>query len=459
MIPAVALAATVAGTLDVSDTSSIQFRVTPQGATTVGAPSGVVPGTGTVAGLTTGAVSPVGLDLATTPRALLRLNNHSWDYMLSYSPQVWALDVETGAASFEHPLLFQLANAAVTYHRGTLRLSLTESANYGEFNSALLFAPLPTQTAPTPPPTTGQGTGPPPQGQPPPATGSEPLPGQTPFQIVPAQTTIREGMSTTDLVASIPLSRPVSLRLGVGFLWGGGLDDQSRPVLPLQSGPHASAAVAYSPSLVDRFDTGATASHVESDGGVCVSAAATTTAVTECREKAEYAALTETWVHKFSRVLTVAVGAGMGVGYTRTESAPITATTTLLPTGQLSVIYRFGHLGANTLVIGLQGVPTVDPLTGRVIEPISAAMTLSDDLSRRVRLRFSLTAGQTVPFDDPAALTVVRGTLAVDFRVSRDVTASMGQWLLWQDQQGYGTIFSTSTYVALSVRAQSIRLR
>jgi hypothetical protein len=255
----------------------------------------------------------------------------------------------------------------------------------------------------------------------------------------------------------------VALRLSVGFLWGGGLDGQSQLVLPLQFGPRASASVAYSPSAVDRFATGAFASSVESQGGVCNGGAPTTpeptTPSAECREHADFAALQETWAHVFSRVFTVTVGAGAGVGYTRTENAPITETTNILPTGQLTGLYRFGHLGSNTLVIGVQGVPTVDPLTGRVIEPISAAVALSDNLSRRVRLRYGMTAGQTLPFDDPASVTAVRGTLAIDFRVGRDVTASMGQWLLWQDQRGYGTIFSTSTYVALSVRAQSIRLR
>jgi len=456
MIPTVALAATVAGTLDLSDTTSVLFRASSQGAAAVAVP-GAVP-----ASPVNGAVSPVGVDLATIPRAFLRLTDRRWNYALSYSPQVWAPDVETGTASLEHPLLFQLATAAVTYQQGSLRISLVESASYGEFNSALLFAPLPTQTAPTPLPM-GQGSGQ--QGQSPPAAepGQPPV-GQPPaFQIVPAQTTVHDGTSNTDLGVSAPLSRRVTLRLGVGYLWGGGLDAQSQVVLPLQFGPRASASVTYAPSQIDRFSTSASGSSVESDGGVCIDGAQPASQpiapTAECREHAEFATLQETWGHSFSRVLALTVGAGVGVGYTRTETVPITETTSILPTGQLTVIYRFGHMATNVLIIGAQAVPTIDPLTGRVIEPISAALSLADDLTRRVRLRYAMAAGQTVPFDDPASVTAVNGNLAVDFRVARDVTATMGQSLLWQDQRSYGTIFSTSTYVALSVRAQSIRLR
>src|SRR5579884_4077140 len=127
MLPTLALAAAMTGTLDVADTTSAHLRATTQGAGGAGAPA-VGPGFAPIPGATTASLPPVGLDLATQPAATLRLTFPSWDLSLRYAPSVTAFDVETGFV----PILFHTGGATVGWHRGSVRVAVTENAAYGE---------------------------------------------------------------------------------------------------------------------------------------------------------------------------------------------------------------------------------------------------------------------------------------------------------------------------------------
>ncbi len=311
-------------------------------------------------------------DVTLSPGAGLDIEYRRWSIFIGYSPRFTLRDF----AGTPAPDLLNTGVFSVAHRWAHLTLTLTERASYGELPVAAL-APtaaaspgttgVPTVTGtptgtptmpgtptgtPTPPgmPTGGTGTG----GT---TGGTNSLQGQpVPFQVK----TVNYAASETDLASNAVLNSRSTLGIGVGYLYTGGINPESRQVLPLTSGPNIWASFGYDLKHHNLLTTSARAYELRTklEPGPD---AQTGVVPPETTVQTDVASVQETWTRQWARRTTTTLGAGIGVAGTKGK-APFP-----FPEAIASITHgiRTGPRGA-TLTLSLSGSEDilVDRLTG-----------------------------------------------------------------------------------------------
>jgi hypothetical protein len=408
-----AVLAAYALTLDLFDTTTVRARTTQQ----ITAPPTAAPAAKNVI---------FGADLVTAPTAQLHMRDRLWDYRLSYAPTLTASDVEL---SFD-PQLLHTGTAGIAWHARSWTLSTTAAVSYGRLNSSLLYPQVYQQTSmPT------QSTN----------VATVPVPQQT----------IEFGSVNSDGTIGLRVDRHVAIGISGGYTLSGGLNTQSRTVLPEQYGPHGTSSFRYQLSRRDALVTTATALEIETSGACApIPGAAAPPPGSYCYGQAYVIQAQEGLTRQFSPTATMTLNAGLARSSSRAQGLDEKVTAV---TAAASLAYRFGERGLSHLTFSAQIGPDVDVRTGLANERVQVTALLSGRITPFVTINATAGGMQTLPTDAPYAATVIFGSLGADFRFSRELLFTIGEQWLWQDQAGYGTLVSTYGFVALTVRAHTQR--
>jgi hypothetical protein len=409
MIATAVLAADYAATLDLSDRTEVRARSTQQ----ISAPADqpISPQT-----------SVLGIDLYTQPQARLLISDRVLDWLVVYTPWLMLPDVELGVT----PQLFQVGSASVAWHDRFVRLTLGEDGSYGLINSAYI---TPAQAVPGQPPT---------------------------IQPAAEPTTLLLQSSRTYATASVRATRNASFALGAEYLLSGGADAASRAVIPDLHGPRAWASFGYDATRIDHLTTFASVQRADFTTAPCAAAPGQIVAPgTLCAPQDVLGMAEETLTHKLSRTVGLVLGAGVAVATDRlTQDVPYG--TVVFPVADASLQVHFGHEGKSIFEIYGRLAPYVNMLYGIVSNYLIAEASLRDELTSRVAIRVALGTAQTLPTDAPAATSLVRGEVELDYRASRRVELAMGERVFWQEEVGFGAFASTFGFVGVTVREPTL---
>jgi hypothetical protein len=409
MIATAVLAADYAATLDLSDRSEVRARTTQQISSPNDQP--IPPQT-----------SVLGVDLYTQPQARLHVSDRVWDWLVAYTPWLMLPDIELGVT----PQVYQVGSASVAWHDRRLRLTLGEDASYGLVNSAYL---TPAQVVPGQPPTV----------QP----AAEPA-------------TLLLESSRSYLTVAVRATRRAAFTVGVEYLLSGGVDNASRAVIPFQQGPRAWGAFDYDVARTDRLTTFASVQRADFVTAPCVAAPGLAVAPGSlCAPQDALAMAEESLTHDASRTVVLMLGVGGALATQRlTQDVPYG--TTFYPVGDASLQVHFGHEGRSLFQIYGRLAPYVNMLDGIVTNNLIGEASVRDELTGRVAVRFAVGGAQTLPTDTPAAASLVRGEVELDYLASRQVELAVGERGYWQEELGYGAFVSTYGFVGITVREPTL---
>jgi hypothetical protein len=485
MIATVVLAAQYTGTLDVSDSTRADMRLSqPPLTVTETEPVDVqTPLAGTV---TTGKKVIIGADLTTSPVARLALRGRRWDFSLSYSPSLTLPDIELGFVPSEREgqpefLVMNNALAAVSWHDRFVRFAVSESATYGEVNATLLLPGLTsttgTMTAMTTTP--GGGTATTPSG------GTATAPGGTmavpggpaataTAAIAPQTRNIEFASSSTNAGISAQTGRHGTLSVFGGYQLSGGLDATARSALGEQYGPNVGVSFGYVLSRRDTIGIAATAQDTFTTltppnltpeqlaaavaaGNLPLCGPLSGTPPTLCHTVSPGGALQATVVHLLSRTASLSLAGGVAAYYDETVTPEIV----IQPVGTATLADSFGPRGASSFSLSATIAPTVDVRTGRPSDRLQVAGSLSLPMSNLLALNINGGLLQSVPFptNDPNPITAITASGEVRMRVDRRVDVAAGVQTLWQQQFGFGLglVASEIAYVTATARAPTLR--
>jgi hypothetical protein len=414
MVVTAVLCAQYAGTFDVADTTRFSLRASQPPPGAVAHVDGkAVPGEIVLAA-----------DASTSLAARLRLRTRQWDYSLGVTGSASATDMEVQV----QPLFVAGANAAEGWHDRTVRLALTESGTYGLISGAVPYQQtaagstmMPTQPGMTGQPTMpGQGTM---QGQP--AT-------QGTTALFAQQTNLTVGSFDAGGSLSWRASRRTTMALSGGYSLSGGLDPQSRLVLPEGFRPHGGLSASTILSRHDAMSLSLSASDTVTRG-LCTLFAPNVSG--ECREEIPSAGVSASVRHSISTTGAVSVSGG--------ASATVAATPGLnelviVPTGSVAVS---NTLGRRTYALTATFSPTVDIRTGLPSNRAMLTASISDRTAPRtvVNTAFSVTQSLPFPTEDPFPLTSFSGTVEAKFAVDRRAILGVGLTGYLQHQSQAGT--------------------
>jgi hypothetical protein len=413
MVVTAVLCAQYAGTLDVTDTTKFSLRASQ-------------PPPGAVAHVNGKAVQGeivLAADASTALAARAHLRGRQWDYSLGVTGGVSATDMEVQV----QPLFVGGANAAESWHDRTVRLALTESGSLGLISAAVPYQQtaagstmMPTQQGMTGQPTmSGQGTM---QGQP--AT-------QGPTALFAQQTNLTVGSFDAGGNLSGRTSRTTTMTLAGGYSLNGGLDPQSRQVLPEGFGPHGALSASTVLSRNDAMTFSVSAADTVTRG-LCTLFAPNVSG--ECREEIPNAGVSATFRHSISTTGAVSVSGGA----TATVAAtPGLNELVIVPTGSVAVS---NIVGRRTYALSAAFAPTVDLRTGLPSNRAILTASLADRTAPRtvVNTTFSLTQSIPFPTEDPFPLTAFIGAVEARFVVDRRAVLGVGLqgYLQHQSQAG-----------------------
>jgi hypothetical protein len=477
MIATVVLAAQYTGTLDVSDSTRADIRLSQPPLTVTGtaqpAPDG---GTDTPQKKVI-----IGADLTTGPVGRLALRGRRWDFSLSYSPSLTLPDIELGYDSSERegqPAFLVMNNAAATasWHERFVRVAVSESATYGEVNATLLTpGPGPMQTTGT---TAGTTTGPAGGSTAPPAGGTTtPVPG-TPAAastgpIAAKMRNIQFASSSTNAAISAQAGRHGTFSVFGGYQVSGGVDPEARSVIGEQYGPSVGASfgdvlsrrdtIGISATAQDTFTsltqlpllTPAQLASAQQSDLIPPCGPQSGPPATPCHTISPGGALQATVVHLLSRTASLSLAAGVAAYYDETVQPEIV----IQPVGTATLADSFGPRGASSFSLSATLAPTVDVRTGRPSDRLQGTGTLSVPLSNILALNLNGGLLQSVPFptNDPNPITAITASGEVRMRVDRRVDVAAGVQTLWQVQSGFGLVASEIAYVTATARAPTLR--
>jgi hypothetical protein len=446
MVVTAVLAAQVAGTLDVTDTTKISLRAAqPWPAATAHVDGKPVPGEIILAA-----------DATTSAGARLRLRQRQLDYSLAVNGSLSATDLEEQVL----PLATVSANAAEAWHDRLFRLALTESGSYGLTSAAVPYQQTAPATSMTPsqPGMTGQPMMP---GQPGAMQGQPVAPGA--IALLGKQTTVSVGSLDGGGSVWWRAAKMTALTAQGGYTLAGGLDTQSRFVLPQQYGPRASVTVATALSQTDNASMSLRGQDTTSIG-LCTLFVPNAPGG-QCREEVPEAELDATVRHRTSRTGALAVAGGVAATVAPT---PGLNELVIVPIGTVSYSDGFGPHGISTYVLTATVTPTVDIRTGLPSNRVSVTGTLSDRVAPRAALNVTAGLVQSVPFprEDPYPLTLYNSAVEVRFLVDRRAIVGVGlntyvqhQSLTGPNQAGPGgSEWSASEIGYISVTANATTL-
>lgn len=408
MIATAVLAADYAATLDLSDHTETRARTTQQ----ISAPADqpIPPQT-----------TPLGVDAYTLVQARLHVDDRIWEWLVVYAPSLLLLDLEQGVA----PQVYQVGGTSIAWHDRRVQLTVGEDASYGLLNSASL---PPAQVVPGQPPTV----------QP----AAEPA-------------TLLLESSRSYATVAVRATRRASWTLGVEYLLSGGADAASRAVMPFQTGPRAWGSLDYDLARTDHMTTYASIQRADFSTAPCVAAPGQTLAPgMQCAPQDVLGTAEETITHKMSRTVTLALGAGGAAASNRlSESSP--SSTTLFPVADVSLQVHFAR---DTSLFAIYGrlAPYVNMLDGLVANNLIGEASLRNALTQRVALRVAVGGAQALPTDAPAATSLVRGEVEVDYTATRWIDLALGERGFWQEVLGSGAFVSTFGFVGVTVREPTL---
>jgi hypothetical protein len=425
MIAAIVTAAQVSGTLDVLDTTKVDVRST---VTCVGSCSLPTIDNGTKGIL-------LSLDLATNPAARLHLRTKRLELNVSYSGLLTAPDAElgihwrSGASQLNDLELLNTGAATVAWQDRYTRLSLAETASYGQLNSALLNTVT--------------------------AAG-----GQVGTQTALAPTTITYGSTDTSASLSATVARHSKVIVSGEYFGAGPLSGFEQGVLSDQHAYRGSGSVVTVLSRTDTLSTVADAS-ATSTWGPCAPGLVplAPTAGANCAERDILYDLREVIHHSLSRTTTLELGAGATIF---AVEAPGVDETELAADVVATWIQSLGRRDTGSLNVSVMVAPVVDYRTGLVDERLQASARLSKMLPSRVVLTLgsgwldsvpSLTNNATV---NPYPLTVVNADADAMIHLNRQLDVDVGAQTFWQVQKSFGTFFSTIAYVSVTAHAPTL---
>ena len=260
MIAPTVLVAQYRGTIDVSDTTRADMRVSQ--------PVLVI-----TESLPNNPPNPpqrkvlIAADLSTNPVARLGLRGARWDFGLSYAPSLTLPDVElgfnpTGRGADNPPFLaMHNANSAFAWHDRFTRVTIREAASYGELLDTLPATSLGGAT-PAGATQAGSAMGTAQTSPPSMAMASNSLTQQL---LVPKA--LEYGSSATTASIATQVGRRATLSVSGGFQIGGGLNSESWTQIGSEHGLNAAASFSYTFSRLDSL--GVTASAEEIYTAVC----------------------------------------------------------------------------------------------------------------------------------------------------------------------------------------------
>jgi hypothetical protein len=428
MLPLVVLAADYAGTLEVAERTEARARATQQPST---------PGSASLVG---------GVDLFAQPQLRAHVDDRRWELTLGYMPSLTLSDLEANVS----PLILHTGSAGVRWHDRSVRVTLSEDATYGTFNSANLVAP----TAPTTPAQLSN------------APTAAPAGPAAAIQPTPAPTTITLLATRTALSTSAQTDRRTLLSAGIAYLDTGGADASSRPLLPENYGPRADASLSYSVSRRDQLVTSAFGQAATFTGVTCTTtgavavnplpgtAATPGVAPSTCAAEDEFAHLDEAVNHAIAR--TAMFSFGLGASVARSRANGDVSRTVLYPSGAIS--FRYGSPQRMGFVLGLTGTlePFIDPQRGTLSNRAQANVTLGQPFSRVITLHLSAGGAEPIPAD-PLAATILFGDISLAVLADQAVALDVGARGMWQKGDLLGEFFSVFGYVAVTLTAPKLR--
>jgi hypothetical protein len=405
MIAAAVLAADIAGTLELGDTSEVRVRSTPA----LGSSGVTAPGTAPARGI----------DFFTRPDVHLTATDRRWDYSVLYAASFIAPDLEAGFT----PQLLQLGSVRLGWHDRTVSLGVQQDGTYGIENSAYL---VPTTT-----PTPGQPTAP---------------------QAAAAASAITYGYSRSTLTTGVKFERRTLGTATVEYLVSGGLDTPSQIVMPQLHGPRATASVDHTLAPTDHLITGVSAQQADFAPGPCINT--TDPPGSTCQMTDQLAQLTEALRHRLSRSETFSGSLGVAASAVRYHpDAPFVLG--VFPVVDTSYTRTFDRGG--TLALFARVAPYLDIITGSVLSTAQGEVRLIYPVGPQLTLHLAASASQGLPVSDPAAVMAARGELGMNYLVSKRVDVSFGERWLWQENQGaLGSLATAYGYLAVTVRERTL---
>ncbi len=423
MIPAVLVAADMAGTLLLTDRTDARVRATQQ--------SGAV-GVGTQQIAPSSEGLEWGFDLANRATADLDAKNRYWDLKLTYSPDFTLTDLEEG---FDLQVL-QMGSASAAWHDRRVRLTLSETGSYGQINSAYAFIPGVGSVAGTMG-TAGQTT-----------TVNPPVSPQA----APAPQTLTFVSTSTTLRSDIQADRKVSFYLSANYTVSGGINSI---LLPETYGPRFDAGLTYAFARRDQLVTNAYAQAAIISTEQCI--APDGVAIDEfCHPEAQVAQLTEGLRHAFDPLTSLTLDAGAAVSRTRQKDAQPFGFA-VYPVGVATFQHAYRGRDNLTLRADAEYQPVIDARSGYTASRIQGDLSFSDTIARHMRLTVTASASQTIPPSAPLSLSLVRGEVDLDYQVSRLVDLTIGDSTGWQNQAPLGEFFSSYLFLAVTVAAPALR--
>jgi hypothetical protein len=362
-------------------------------------------------------------DLVEILSARLRLSDRVWDHSVSYTPVLTAPGLfQSGSQA----LLLHAGAATTEWHDRRVRIALTESANYGSQNAALLTTVVPGA-----------------DGRPPPA------------QIASAPLTLRYGLTRTNLATDLLLDRRTRATMAVSYVLQGGLDDASRTLFPLQRGPRVEGTLGWSASRTDVAETRGLGQLSESSSGSCP-LVVTQDPTAVCDPAAQIAVGLESWRHRFSREVEGSLGAGVALARTRVHAAdPFTQRIT--PAIEAWIQRTHGtQERPGTLRLDAQLEPIVDLRSGtsdyRAQVSALATVPMGD-----TTIRGQLWGAQSVETVLAPRLTLLRAEVEVEHHLSPIVSLGVGARAEWEHQAPLGSFESAVLFGQATFRAPTMR--
>jgi hypothetical protein len=437
MIVTAALAAQLAGTLVLTDTSRADVRWTYP-LTVIQVPHEEV---------------VIACDVATVPAARMTLRGRRLTLLMTYSPTITAADLE-----LQEPVqVFQLGSVAATWRERTFSVMVSESGSYGQYNPTLLYGG---QTSVGVPVTGGATTGGPGT-----AAGTTPMGGATTTPgaaATTAPTLITAVSSTSTALVRVQADRQTTVTLSGGYAVGGGLGAESIAYLPELYGPFASAMVLYRITAHQSLATVATAQE-DNSYGACPGAVPNALGLTpNCRINASTSILEETYQQAISSRERFSVGLGIGVttvqpSGTEGIAGVIPDELALLPYAEGSYFYNLDGRGLLRLSGQLQ--PAVDPRTGLPSERATEALTVTNALTTTWSTITTATALQSLPFpgSEPYSATAFSAGVEARKRLNAQLILLAGITGFWQAQVGYTSVGSVMAYVGVTAALPTMR--
>jgi hypothetical protein len=439
MIVSAVLAAQMAGTLVLTDTSRTDARYTYP-LTVVQTPrhEEVV----------------IAWDVATVPLARMVLRSRTFTLTAMYSPTITAADLE-----LQDPVqVFHVGVVSASWFGRQISVTASEAGSYGQYNAALLYAGQASAGVPVGGLPTGGTTG---TGQTPPLGGATTATGS----IAPTTpVTITSAASTSSALVRWQLDRRTMLTVSGGYAVGGGLGADSIAYLPEEYGPFAAATVRYQLTGHESVSTILTGQQF-STYGACPAAFTGPTptslaSIPLCREDATATVLEELYQRGLSATERFSVGIGIAAA-TQQASGPepvaIPDELVLLPFAEGN--FRYGMGPTSTLSLSAQLQPLIDPRTGLPSERAQELVSLSNLVTSTLTIIGTFGAMQSIPIPgaDAYALSSFNAGVEARRRLSPQFTALAGVTGYWQTQAGFPSVGSLTAYAGFSAALPAMR--